>query len=248
MDMSSIAPSFDLRSPGPHGLPVLGSWDGYPSFFNCTTTTTPSCRKSNWNLSARLIGGLLCGTPAAPGDTIQAQLPVQAAPVIQQQVTASLTLTIPQKLEALRETFTLSTSALAEVLGVSRPTIYQWIKGQSEPQSIDSRNRLDQLVLLAKAWNDAFPGRSMDHWLTDNEPGQPSLLELLKAPQHDAAQIRALLDQRIGQASQAANRIASERQAVGDTALPTRVSNVPEPLRRWSVARSALLRASNLRP
>jgi DNA-binding transcriptional regulator YiaG len=45
-------------------------------------------------------------------------------------VTAPIALTIPQKLEAVRETFTLSTSALADVLGVSRPTIYQWIKGQ----------------------------------------------------------------------------------------------------------------------
>lgn len=88
----------------------------------------------------------------------------------------------------------------------------------------------------------------MDHWLTDNEPGHPSLLDLLKAPQHDAAQIRALLDQRIGQASQAGNRIAAERQAVGDTALSTPASKVPEALRHWSAARSTLLRASNLSP
>jgi hypothetical protein len=142
----------------------------------------------------------------------------------------------------------LSTSALADMLGVSRLTVYQWIKGQSEPESIDSRNRLDQLVLLAETWNAAFPGRSMDHWFTDKGPGQPSLLELLKAPQHDAPQIRALFDLRIGQASQARNRIAADRQAVGDTALSTPASKVPEALRHWSAARSTLLRASNFSP
>ena len=161
-------------------------------------------------------------------------------------MTGTVSLTLPRKLEALRGTFVLSTSALADMLGVSRLTVYQWIKGQSEPESIDSRNRLDQLVLLAETWNDAFPGRSMDHWLTDNEPGNPSLLELLKAPQHDAPQIRALLDLRIGQASQTGSRIAAERHAVGDTALPTRTCNVPETLRRGSVSRTPLHRAPHL--
>lgn len=246
MDMNTSAAHFDFRDlVSTDG--GTSHWRGSAAWLSEFTTTVASDRwKSHREITAKLFGGLLLGVPVAPGVAIEAQMLAEIAPAISQP--AATPLTIPQKLETLRETFTLSTSALAEVLGVSRPTIYQWIKGQNEPQSIDSRNRLDQLVLLAKTWNHAFPSRSMDHWLTDNEPGQPSLLELLKAPQHDAPRIRALLDQRVRQASQAGSRIAAERQAVGDTALPTRVSNVPEPLRRWSAARSTLLRASNLRP
>jgi DNA-binding transcriptional regulator YiaG len=244
--MITIAQPFDLKLAGDWQQPSSPPLDPFQSLFGMITTTSIPRRGSGRALFAGVLGGLVSSSSASPGQIIDTQMLAEVPPAICQP--AATPLTIPQKLEALRETFTLSTSALADVLGVSRPTIYQWIKGQSEPQSTDSRNRLDQLVLLAKTWNDAFPGVSMDHWLTDNEPGQPSLLELLKAPQHDTPQIRALLDQRIGQASQAGSRIATERRAIGDTALPTRASNVPESLRRWSVARSTLLRASNLRP
>lgn len=243
--MTTIAQPFDLKLAGDWQRPSTPPLDPLQSLIGMITTTSVPKRGSGRVLVAGVFGGLVSASSASPGQAIEAQMRVDVPTAICQP--ASTPLTIPQKLETLRETFTLSTSALAEVLGVSRPTIYQWIKGQNEPQSIESRNRLDQLVLLAKTWNHAFPSRSMDHWLTDNEPGQPSLLELLKAPQHDAPRIRALLDQRIRQASQAGSRIAAERQAVGDTALPTRVSNVPEPLRSWSAARSTLLRASNLR-
>jgi DNA-binding transcriptional regulator YiaG len=186
---------------------------------------------------------VLLGAAISPG----AAIAFQEQPLIQtengQQATAPIT--VPQKLESIREAFGLSTSALADVLAVSRPTIYQWIKGQSEPSG-ENRARLERVSLLAAKWRDSFPGMSMDHWLTDNEPGEPSLLDLLKAEDQDPKCIRDLLDQRITGARRTENGIAAERRAAGDFGVPQKESATPEAVKRWSTARSEFLRTSNL--
>ena len=194
-------------------------------------------------MPAKLLGSLLLGAAISPGDAIA----FQQQPVIQiemgQQAIAPIT--VPQKLESIREAFGVSTSALAEILGVSRPTIYQWIKGQSEPSGAN-KARLDRIALLAAAWTRAFPTLNMDHWLTDNEPGQPSLLDLLKVGDLDAKQIDGVLARRITAAKQSEARIAAERRAAGDAGLPQKENNVPEAVQSWSTARSDVLRAANL--
>jgi DNA-binding transcriptional regulator YiaG len=231
-------PTFDFRKTDA-AFPAYS----YESFYGVITSTSAPSWRSQSTLPARLLGGVLLGAAISPG----AAIAFQEQPLIQtengQQAIAPIT--VPQKLESIREAFGLSTSALADVLAVSRPTIYQWIKGQSEPSG-ENRARLERVSLLAAKWRDSFPGMSMDHWLTDNEPGEPSLFDLLKAENQDPKCIRDLLDQRITGARRTENGIAAERRAASDFGVPQKESATPEAVKRWSTARSEFLRTSNL--
>jgi len=216
----------------------------YESFYGAITSTSVPSWHSQSTMPAKLLGSMLLGAAISPGDAIA----FQQQPLVQMRSSqhAAAPITVPQKIESIREAFSLSTSALAEILGVSRPTIYQWIKGQQEPQSVENRVRLDRVALLAAVWRKAFPSMNMDHWLTDNEPGEPSLMNLLKANEPDEPKINSLLARRIADAKRTESTIAAERGASGDLGLPRNENNMPEAVQRWSNARSNLLRTSNL--
>jgi len=214
----------------------------YEAFYGAITSTSLLSRRSQLDLPARVISSVLLSAAVSPGEIVN----FQQVPVIEnmcQQVVAPVT--IPQKIESIREAFGLTTSALAEILDVSRPTIYQWIKGQSEPSG-DNKARLDRVALFAAKWNKAFPTMNMDHWLTDNEPGRPSLMDLLKDGDLDIKKIDDLLAQRIASARHTETSITRERGAAGDVGLPKKENTIPEAVQRWSTARSEFLRASNL--
>ncbi len=236
----STYPTYDLTNDYTH--PALGH--SYESFYGVVTSTSLPSRRSQLDMPARVISGILLGAAVSPGDIVKYQQePVTIENACQQ---ATAPVTIPQRIESIREAFGLSTSALAEILCVSRPTIYQWLKGQSEPSG-DNKARLDRIALIAATWNKAFPAMNMDHWLTDNEPGQPSLLDLLKAGDLNTKKIGDLLAQRITSAKQTEARIAGERRAAGDFGLPQNEGTIPEAVQRWSTVRSDFLRSSNLR-
>lgn len=52
----------------------------------------------------------------------------------------------------IRSSLSLQVKELAEILRVQRPTIYSWIKEESEP-STTNRQRLQQIFRLATSWN-----------------------------------------------------------------------------------------------
>jgi DNA-binding transcriptional regulator YiaG len=216
----------------------------YESFYGCVTSTSVTSRRSQLDLPARVISGVLLGAAVSPGEIVKYQ---QEVVVIEHAcLQAATPVTTPHKIESIREAFGLSTTALAEILGVSRPTIYQWIKGQSEPSG-ENRNRLDQVAFLAAGWNKAFSAENMDHWLTDSEPGAPSLMDLLRQDTHDTAAINQLMITRIRQAHEANQRIEAARKASGMGELPTPEGIVPENIYRWNAARMSMRRAAKLR-
>lgn len=199
-------------------------------------------------MAAYMITGFVVFSPVAPGAHVDAQMARELpwgtstdASLCAQPVT------IAEKLESIRVALDLSTSALAELVGVSRPTIYQWIRGQAEPQSSNHRARIDRLAECAVNWNKAFPGESMDHWFTDSEPGQVSLMDLLRQATQDSAAIESLLKIRIQQAREANKRIEAARQASGMGNLPKSTDSLPEHLYRFQETRQSMMRASNHR-
>jgi transcriptional regulator with XRE-family HTH domain len=202
-------------------------------------------RRSQLDLPARVISSVLLGAAVSPGDTVKCQQETVVIEHACQQAPAPVT--IPHKIESIRESFGLTTSALAEILGVSRPTIYQWIRGQAVPQSAEHRARIDRLAACAATWNKVFPKKAMDHWLTDSEPGAASLMDLFKQETPDKAAIEDLLATRIRQARDARQRIEDARKASGMGELPPPEGLVPEHIYRWSETRQSMLRAANLR-
>ena len=88
------------------------------------------------------------------------------------------TISIPRLIAQIRLSLSLQIKQLAEVLAVERPTVYAWIKEQSEPRP-QKRIRLKQLYQLAKLW-DELADEPLGKALTDVASDGLSILELLK--------------------------------------------------------------------
>lgn len=119
----------------------------------------------------------------------------------------------------------LGKSQVARILGVSRVTLYDWLKGKREPKEGDNPERLRVLGTLAAevCTTDQRPiyHRFVEHSL----PGQSaSILDLLMQPEWDLPRIRTLLhearrltierDQRIAANSPPAKMSDSDRQGI----------------------------------
>jgi len=88
------------------------------------------------------------------------------------------TISIPRLIAQIRLSLSLQIKQLAEVLAVERPTVYAWIKEQSEPRP-QKRIRLKQLYQLAKRW-DELADEPLGKALTDVASDGHSILELLQ--------------------------------------------------------------------
>jgi len=99
----------------------------------------------------------------------------------------------PRVLAALRESLGLSITDLARVLDVSRPTIYAWMKGETEPRSeLWPRLReMEQLASQAEAYSLPRPARLVRRPLAD---GASLLDRLLTGREVEEAHLQALAD------------------------------------------------------
>lgn len=88
------------------------------------------------------------------------------------------TASVPGQVAQVRASFSLQIKQLAEVLNVERPTVYAWIKEQSEPRP-QKRSRLRQLYQLAKCW-DSLAIEPLGKALTEVASDGCSILELLQ--------------------------------------------------------------------
>jgi transcriptional regulator with XRE-family HTH domain len=103
-----------------------------------------------------------------------------------------LTLSVADQAGELLAALSLNKSQLADVLGVSRPTLYDWLDGK-EPNPANAERIASLLRLLARAGVTASaPLNARFVRQPPNEDG-PSLLEVLSAEQLDEDHITALL-------------------------------------------------------
>lgn len=88
----------------------------------------------------------------------------------------------------------LNKTQLADVLGVSRPTLYDWLDGK-EPNAANAQRLTGLVQLLARAGITAADSISPRFVRESLDDGEPSLLELLKADTFDEARVTKALAQ-----------------------------------------------------
>lgn len=104
----------------------------------------------------------------------------------------------------------LNKTQLAVVLGVSRPTLYDWLDGK-EPNAANAQRLIGLLLLLGSAGVTAADSLSPRFVRESLDDGEPSLLELLKADTLDEARVAKLLAQAKGlEADVEETRVARE--------------------------------------
>ena len=77
----------------------------------------------------------------------------------------------------IRSSLSLQMKELAEAVGVQRPTVYAWLKGQSMPQKVN-RERLHCLYRVAQHW-DRVCHRPLGRHLREAGPEGTSVLDML---------------------------------------------------------------------
>lgn len=100
-------------------------------------------------------------------------------------------LTPAEMLEAIRSAFMLNVSNAAEVLRVTRPTIYQWgaLTDVAQIRAREDRERLQTLTRLAQAWR--ARGSLTGRWLVQPLPEGPTVLDLLSEAHIDEVALLA---------------------------------------------------------
>ncbi len=84
-----------------------------------------------------------------------------------QDVTAPRAVSRTEMLAAIQNAFALNVTQLAEILNVTRVTVYQWRKEDAAPLKEESRARLQQIYGLATFWRSlaAVPGAQLHEYI-----------------------------------------------------------------------------------
>lgn len=93
--------------------------------------------------------------------------------------TAASNISPAEMLKSVRDTFMLNISDSAQVLKISRPTVYQWssLADIEQIRAHKDRERLKQLYRLAQSW--IHRGQLLGRWLHETLSSGKSVLDLL---------------------------------------------------------------------
>ena len=95
------------------------------------------------------------------------------------------------KIALIRSTLSLNVRELATALRVGRPTIYAWIAGTAEPQTLN-RRRVDAVVALAREWAELH-SRPLGALRREGGTDGRSIMDLLESDEIDVERVRSLL-------------------------------------------------------
>lgn len=116
------------------------------------------------------------------------------APTSVSRASASELVSASDRLDTIQNAFSLSVTQLADVLHVTRPTIYAWRQSDvTVPRDTGHAKRLHQLYMLVQKWQTLSPGEMGDIARAPLGKGD-SFLELLKADQWDLTAIGQAMD------------------------------------------------------
>ena len=200
--------------------------------------------------------GRLMGLFAGPGLALacptmrQWQLPAVHDPVVVASPEAeAIVMSVAPAAELIgriKEGWSINMTELAGLMGVQRPTLYNWLKGKTVPDS-KFQKQLQTLAATAADWQEATAGSNWDFLLDYTGPraDEVTIREVLSRADVNPNEIRELIHTRLGQYQEA---YARSREILGEPAPIT-----GEPIRestrklnkRWTEHAQRLHRARN---
>ena len=101
--------------------------------------------------------------------------------------------TLVEKLNAIRDSFGLSMAALANILGASRASVYNWLENETPTERFVQR--IEKLYGIAREWEDKNPYHYAPNRLLKQKLGDgPSMFERLSRDELDLDEIRNGMD------------------------------------------------------
>lgn len=146
----------------------------------------------------------------------------------------------------IKEGWALNMTELAELLGVQRPTLYNWLKGKTSPDS-KLQKHLQTLAATAADWKEATTGSNWDFLLDYSGPkaDEVTIRETLGRADVNPGEIGELIQLRMKQFQEASAR---SREILGEP-TPIKGEHIRESTRklnkRWTEHAQRIHRARN---
>lgn len=202
------------------------------------------------------VAGRLLGLFAGPGLAVASPtmrewpLPTMQDPVVlaSPEVEATVMKVAPaaELIGRIKEGWVLNMTEVAELLGVQRPTLYNWLKGKTSPDSRFQKH-LQALAAAAADWKDATADSTWDFLLDYSGPkaDEVTIRETLGRADVNPGEIRKLIGMRMRQYQEASAR---SREILGES-MPITGEPIPESARklnkRWTEHAQRIHRARN---
>jgi transcriptional regulator with XRE-family HTH domain len=226
-----------------------------------TTTSSPLPTSSDFSNRASAqgrfsamptIAGVLVSLVAGPGAASVARpvgLPDPSHPQAESPpagVMSPASVPARELIAEIKQGWSLNMTELAELMGVQRPTLYNWLKGKTSPDA-KLQKHLQTLAAAAADWQASAAGSNWDFLLDYTGPraNEVTIRELLGRADVSTNEIRDLVQVRMEQYQEA---YARSREILGE---PTQVKGDPirESTRklnkRWTENARKLHRARN---
>jgi transcriptional regulator with XRE-family HTH domain len=184
--------------------------------------------------SQSVIGGFLLGILTGPGaasaqkqdfsvldSTTFPQIQLHDFAVVE---VVPAVVPVAELINTIKYGWALNMTELAELMGVQRPTLYNWLKGKTSPDA-KLQKQLQSLAAAAADWKDATAGSNWDFLLdyTGPKADEVTIREVLSRADASTSEIREMVHTRMTQYQKAyvqSREILGEPPALPNTAPP----------------------------
>lgn len=161
----------------------------------------------------------------------QSEPPSHPLAIISKAYQANESIPIVELISGVKKDWQFNMTELAEILGVTRPTVYSWLKGKTSPDP-QSQKHLQTLAAAATDWAESTAGSNWDFLLDYTGPraDQTTIREALHSVDVSVDTIREIIQERMKQYQEAYAR----SRAILGAPPPAPKTAPPESARRMN--------------
>jgi len=187
------------------------STDMFNVFVERGATNYQVCISSKSALAAALIIGSAAVPATATVSTLMFDRPLPYVYVMEEKSSVD-TIPVAEKIQRVLSFYNFGKSHLCKITGISRPALYAWIDGTSEPD-VENFSKVDQLYSITREL-DVSGKQSIHHGFVDKAlPGESkSLYQLfVENQQLDTIPMKKIIETALNKSISRAENIASRR-------------------------------------